>query len=187
VAFAAALPGWFGDHFQRMAAYRHFACAGVLIGTDHNGRVKRTGQLRELFGPVDYRMTRADLERMRRGMAVLARVYFAAGAERVLPATFTDVVLERTDFGSAPPEAIERRLARAVRRPEDLTLSSAHPQGGNPMSDDRGRGVVDSRFRVHDTDNLYVCDASVFPTTIAINPQLTIMAMADYFTALAEL
>ena len=28
--------------------------------------------------------------------------------------------------------------------------------------------------------NLYVCDASVFPTTIRINPMLTIMALADY-------
>ena len=28
--------------------------------------------------------------------------------------------------------------------------------------------------------NLFVCDASVFPTTIRINPMLTIMALADY-------
>jgi len=187
VAFAAALPGWFGAHFQRMAAYRHFACAGVLIGTDHNGRVKRTARLRELFGPVDYRMTGADLARMRQGVAMLAHVYFAAGADRVLPATFADVVLERAEYGSAAPAQIEARLRKAIRRPEDLTLSSAHPQGGNPMSDKQSMGVVDSRFRVHGHDNLFVCDASVFPTTIAINPQLTIMAVADYFAGLGEL
>lgn len=55
---------------------------------------------------------------------------------------------------------------------------------GNPMSDDRSIGVVDSQFRVHGYENLYVCAASVFPTTIRINPQLTIMAMADCFSHL---
>ena len=52
------------------------------------------------------------------------------------------------------------------------------------MSDDRSIGVVDSQFRVHGYENLYVCAASVFPTTIRINPQLTIMAMADCFSHL---
>jgi choline dehydrogenase-like flavoprotein len=46
------------------------------------------------------------------------------------------------------------------------------------MSDDPRVGVVRSDFRVHGTDNLFVADASVFPTSVHINPQLTIMAMA---------
>jgi choline dehydrogenase-like flavoprotein len=40
--------------------------------------------------------------------------------------------------------------------------------------------VVDEQFRVHGTENLYVCDASVFPSSITVNPQLTVMALADY-------
>ena len=42
------------------------------------------------------------------------------------------------------------------------------------------KGVVDPDFRVHGYRNLYVCDASVFPTSIGVNPQLTVMALADY-------
>ena len=48
------------------------------------------------------------------------------------------------------------------------------------MTDDPGIGAVDTSFRVHGYDNLYVCDASVFPTSIKVNPQLTIMALAGY-------
>jgi len=46
------------------------------------------------------------------------------------------------------------------------------------MSPGRDAGVVAPDFRVHDTDNLYVVDASVFPTNLGVNPQLAIMALA---------
>ena len=80
----------------------------------------------------------------------------------------------------AAAEVLEKHIAAIVHRPEDLTLNTAHPQGGNPMSDRRDVGAVDSSFRVHGFENLFVCDASVFPTSLGINPQLTIMALADY-------
>jgi choline dehydrogenase-like flavoprotein len=63
---------------------------------------------------------------------------------------------------------------------EGLGLNSAHPQGGNPISTDASTGVVDEEFRVHGMDNVYVCDASVFPSSVTVNPQLTVMALADY-------
>ncbi len=183
MAFAASLPGWFNAHFERMKAYPHMASAGVLIGTEPNGKVESAGWQRELLGPVNYRMTDADLAKLKRGMARLAEVFFAAGAQVVYPSTFADLELTRDRFASRPDE-IRRALDESVKRPEDLTLGSAHPQGGNPISDSRKIGVVDTNFRVHGFDNLYVCDASVFPTSVRVNPQLTIMAVADYFARL---
>ncbi|MDX1530803.1 MAG: FAD-dependent oxidoreductase [Rhodothermales bacterium] len=177
---ALALPGTFRAHYDRMRAYDRLACAGVLIGTAPNGRVKRSAFFRRTFGPVHYRMTDRDLARMRRGIGLLAETFFAAGAEEVFPATFADLPLGRDRYAD-DPAAVARLLEEHVRRPEDLTLSSAHPQGGNPMSDAPAAGVVDSGFRVHGFENLFVCDASVFPTTVGINPQLTVMALADYF------
>jgi hypothetical protein len=38
--------------------------------------------------------------------------------------------------------------------------------------------VVNSNCRVHGFNNLYVCDASVFPTSLGVNPQITVMALA---------
>ena len=34
--------------------------------------------------------------------------------------------------------------------------------------------------RVRGLDNLYLCDASVFPTSVHVNPQLTVMGLAQY-------
>ena len=57
-------------------------------------------------------------------------------------------------------------------------IGSAHPQGGNRMGGIPGDYVVDSHSKAYGIDNLFVCDASVFPTSIGVNPQLTVMALA---------
>jgi choline dehydrogenase-like flavoprotein len=38
--------------------------------------------------------------------------------------------------------------------------------------------VVDSNLKTQGLENLFVCDASVFPTSLGVNPQLTVMALA---------
>ena len=45
------------------------------------------------------------------------------------------------------------------------------------MGDDPARSVVDPDGRVWGWDNLYVADASVFPSSLGVNPQVTIMAL----------
>jgi choline dehydrogenase-like flavoprotein len=182
MSFALRVPGWFGEHMRRMEDYDRLVGLGVVVGTEPNGRVKRWPLFRDFIGPVKWTMTERDLATMKRGIGLAAAVYFKAGAREVYVASFLDCCLDAdkyTRHGEPDAEAIAAAIDAAVRGPGDLLLTSAHPQGGNPMSDDPGIGVVGRDFRVHGTRNLYVCDASVFPTSIHINPQLTIMAMAD--------
>ena len=53
-------------------------------------------------------------------------------------------------------------------------MLTGYAQGGNAIG-----AVVDADLRVRGTDNVYVCDASVFPTSTDVLPQLTVMAVAD--------
>lgn len=46
------------------------------------------------------------------------------------------------------------------------------------MGDDRKTSVVNQWGATHDIPNLYVMDASTFPTSGATNPTATIMAVA---------
>jgi len=46
------------------------------------------------------------------------------------------------------------------------------------MSDDELEGVVDRNLKVHGTDNLYVCSNATFPSIGAVNPTLTLTALA---------
>jgi choline dehydrogenase-like flavoprotein len=76
-------------------------------------------------------------------------------------------------------EALEA-LDGYVRDNADLLLTTAHPQGGNPIGPPGDGGVVGPDFRVHGFENLWVADASVFPSSVGVNPQLTVMALALY-------
>jgi choline dehydrogenase-like flavoprotein len=46
------------------------------------------------------------------------------------------------------------------------------------MAADPRAGVLDGDGRVHGTQGLHVCDGSAVPTSLGVNPQLTIMALA---------
>lgn len=55
---------------------------------------------------------------------------------------------------------------------------TAHLMGTCRMGSDPAASVVDADCRSHDIPNLYICDGSVFPTATAVNPSLTIEALA---------
>ncbi len=171
VAQALAMPGWFEDHYRNMRRYAYMTAAGALVGTDRHRhrrvRVALTGGL-----DINFKPTQEELRRLIDGLKLIGRIYLAAGARRVMPTT-----LRYHEFRSEPEL---EQLDQYIKDGSDISLGTGHPQGGNALSRDPRKGVVDPSFRVHGFENLYVCDASVFPTTIGVNPQLTVMALADY-------
>ena len=59
----------------------------------------------------------------------------------------------------------------------DSFTSAAHHLGTARMAATPSRGVVNPSLQVFGVENLYVCDASVFPTSGSANPSLTITAL----------
>jgi choline dehydrogenase-like flavoprotein len=168
---ALNMPGWFEDHTEAMRRYNHLMAVGVLVGTASNGRVRRalTG------GPgVTFQPRSEDLATLARALKLLGKILFAADPKpkRLMLNTWQgDVFTSPADLD---------RLDAICQDPDYISLGTGHPQGGNVLSRDPKRGVVDEDFRVHGYDNLHVCDASVFPTSLTVNPQLTVMSLAHY-------
>ena len=85
-------------------------------------------------------------------------------------------------------EALMRRLWEAAGA-RDLWAfpRNAHVIGTARMGSGAADAVVDADGRAHDVPNLYICDNSVFPSALSVNPALTIMALslrtADRFLA----
>ncbi|MBU1918408.1 GMC family oxidoreductase, partial [bacterium] len=60
----------------------------------------------------------------------------------------------------------------------ELELLTVHVMGTVPMGSQAHNSVLNSYGAFHNVKGLYVADASVFPTSIGVNPQVTIMALA---------
>ncbi|KAG4219641.1 hypothetical protein PC116_g31880 [Phytophthora cactorum] len=86
------------------------------------------------------------------------------------------------DQGINDPDFVAwlKNLERTGLNHPDATFSSAHQMGSCRMSAHPARGVVDPEGRVWEARNLYVADASVFPTASGVNPMITTMAIADW-------
>ena len=56
--------------------------------------------------------------------------------------------------------------------------TNSHQCGTLRFGSDPSKSVLDPFCRTHDLDNLYVVDASFFPSSAAVNPALTIAAQA---------
>jgi len=156
-----------GDEtMARMADLAHMASAGALIhDEDSEGRVQWTPA-----GPdLSYFLGDGDRRKLVAGMRLCAEVFFAAGALEVLPAR-----------AKTPPIPRGGDIAAAI--PEDtpahwLQMYASHPMGTCRMGADPETSVVDPDGRVWGWSNLRVADASVFPTSLGVNPQVTTMAM----------
>ena len=57
--------------------------------------------------------------------------------------------------------------------------TTAHILGGCPIGPDAESGVIDGQHRVYNYDGLYVCDGSMMPANLGVNPSLTITAMTE--------
>jgi choline dehydrogenase-like flavoprotein len=167
---ALSTPGWFGEHAGQMKRYRQHTFATALVPTEPVGRVVHS----RLFGHEEtrFRLPEKNLATLRAGLATTARAFFAAGARRIFLPTADAIAIE----GPEEVGVIESVLTS----PRRFNMGSAHPQGGVPLSEDRDVGAIDRNFAVHGFENLFVCDASVFPTSVGVNPIATIMALADY-------
>jgi choline dehydrogenase-like flavoprotein len=56
----------------------------------------------------------------------------------------------------------------------------AHPQGGTPCSSNPQVRAVEADLAIHGVDNLFVCDARIFPSCVRFNPIDTVVTLADY-------
>lgn len=161
------LPGIGREHQQRLLDFGKVASTGVHLSDKSSGRVNLAGDgsLR-----VTYGLERADGDRLVFGIARAAELLYAAGAREVYPQISGIGALRReriADLEASPPP----RSA--------LRLEAFHPMGTARMDADPRRGVAAADGAVHGAESLYIADASLLPSSIGVNPMLTIIAMAS--------
>jgi len=123
---------------------------------------------------IDYTMGPTVLDSLHRSMIASAKIFFAAGAERVHAPAGVSFFIDKRDEGR-----VEEMIPRANVIPGKISVASAHIMGGCRMGRDSSDSVTDSWGRVHGSPGLFVADSGLFPKASEINPYVTIMALAD--------
>lgn len=156
---------------------------------------------------IDYTPSAFDRKHILTGLVALAKLCYVEGATEIWPfvqdvpsfvrrpsepanSTQTDVGTE--DKGDKGEEDIDqgindpaftawlKTLERTGVNFPSATFTSAHQMGTCRMAANPSRGVVGPEGRVWEAENLYVADASVFPSASGVNPMITNMAIADW-------
>ena len=129
---------------------------------------------------LDYQVSGYVWEGIRDAFLVMAKIQFAAGAKVVAPA-HRDARLYHS------LKEVKKTIATLDMEILKARLFSAHVMGGCPMGENPVKSVVNSMGRHHEVENLSVFDGSVFPTSIAANPMVSIFGTTTKFaTELAK-
>lgn len=164
---AVRLPGAGAQWQERISRMNHYAQWAVMV------RMLAHGRVRPGFGrmaDVRYSPGLDDLEKLRHGFALAARMMFAAGAIEVYPGIGgrPEILRDVSEVKRIEEGPIGRR---------DFHLLATHLFGTACAGSDPRRSVVSPTLESHDVQDLFVMDASVFPTNIGVNPQHSIMGV----------
>lgn len=147
---------------QYLSQIRDMASAGVVVhDEDSHGSVGA--------GTLTYHLGDQDRLRMLAGIRGCAEVFFAAGALEVA------VGIQGSGLIQSPSEIHE--VVRDETPAWDMSLYASHPMGTCRMGSDPKESVVSPEGRVWEWDNLSIADASIFPSSLGVNPQVTVMAV----------
>ena len=162
------LPGAGPAFTDRVANFDHIASIGVHLHDHSEGRVglSSNGSLR-----LSYRLLDEEARRIQFGIARAAEIHFAAGATEVYPNVGPVSVIKRGDL---------EEFETLGLRPADLRLEAFHPMSTARMGVDPGNSVVDPTGAVRGVEGLYVADGSLLPTSVGVNPMMTIIACATH-------
>ncbi|KAI9675775.1 MAG: hypothetical protein M1817_001142 [Caeruleum heppii] len=184
------LPGLAADYKKSLLKFKHMSGFFSIVRDSGSGQIypdATSGQPRIAYSP-----SALDRQYCLEGMLALAKICYVTGASEIHTVVDGIAPYIRADH---PPVTDDEGLDAGINHPAfqswlatlraaglnqpSTKFGSAHQMGSCRMGVSPRTSVVNPRGQVWDTKDLYVADASVFPSASGVNPMVTNMAIAD--------
>ena len=176
----SSIPFFFDRRDAITGRYSYYLNLGALIGSSAGGEVLKKADLINGQAFV-WQLGEEDISKIKFAVEKLLELGRCGGAVKAVIPTKPGIEIDLTN-----EDEVDRfigQLSGFPIRMKDLPVSTAHPQGGNLMAGSkspyRAQRVVDESFCLDGYSNVFVTDASLFPISITVNPQWTIMALSS--------
>jgi choline dehydrogenase-like flavoprotein len=164
---AMGMPFLGEKHKELLANYKYIGAFGAMASDTSKGRIFARGNGRPF---ILYNLNKEDARKLGKAVAITSKIFFAAGAKIVFPSIYGYLTLNSIDDC--------KKIEDANIKPSQLECMAFHPMGTCRMGSDPKKSVVDSYGESHDIKNLFIVDASIFPSSLGVNPQESIMAFS---------
>jgi choline dehydrogenase-like flavoprotein len=145
---------------------RKMAGCVVMISDKGEGWVGAHG---DGTADIRYSFLDSDLQRIKDGMVLTARVMMEGGAQKLLAPV----------HGLGTHSSVESfAAALQTKALRDFSLYASHPMSSCRMGTDPETSVIDVDGQAHRLKGLYLSDSSIFPTSLGVNPQYTTMTLS---------
>jgi len=164
---SAATPGVGKEYTDIVHSYHHLAIFGYMVKDTSTGFVRPgIGDIPFIF----YYLNKKDTQNLVRAMIILSEIFFAAGAKRlIMPTLDHPIVTCHKDL-----DEVKNRPWKA----RDFLLSAFHAVGTARIGLTNKDSAIDTNHQCHNVPGLFMVDGSSIPTSLGVNPQVTIMALA---------
>ena len=164
-------------HFELLKDFTHLQVNLALLRDGFNPD-SRGGQVKLdkfSYPRLDYSISKSLWRGLKHAMLSMTENQFAAGAKAVMP-------LHMDAQKVSSWKAVKKQIENLPVEPVRWQIMSAHVMGGCGIGK-QGKSVCDELGQVHGFDNLSVLDGSLFPTSLGVNPQLSIYAIVAKLAA----
>lgn len=160
-------------HTERMKKYHHLGSTMSVIDEDNPGRIYIDDKG---FRRTEFKVRGVDQLKAVDYLRNATRIFLAAGAREVwIPDIYGTVIRGEKE--------IDAKIGLKSVQPNAQFTAGSHFLGTAPLGADANDAFAGVTGEAHRVKNLYVADGSAIPTSISVDPSLTIMGVARWIAA----